>query len=379
MKVLFIIERYNEGGGATIALLSYINNNREISDYCIVCREIYRRFDSSVSVKEGDEYCIYEEIVRKHFDLIHFFRAGGADFFENSIKFLISKGVNLPIITTVCQKPSYDGLWLTPYEIRHSDVLVFIDKAAYDDRMYSFISSNHKRMIYFGFDEHMLNLTENMLKDYHLSSETVVYGRGSSLNKCPSDMFDVFDRIRTPKSFVIVGNGSNIEVEWIKRQSASRDYSIELIEGKPLFEWLKILNTFDVFLYYLPSNIYSSLDGTLRQAMLLEKPVVFCGPEAPREGLFHGENALIADTADDIPNLCEQLYLNYDLRKKLGKNARKSTIEILSLKSTINQYNDLMKELISSKRCNNMRNVPLSFYIKYYSRRLAAYIKRVIA
>ncbi len=378
MKVLFIIERYNEGGGATLALLSYIHNNKEISDYCIVCKEIYKKYDSEVNLKEGDEYCIHEEITSKDYSLIHFFRAGGADYFRQTIEFLISKGVNLPVIITVCQKPSYDGLWLTPYEIRHSDMLVFLDKAAYDDKMYRFISSNNKRMIYFGFDDQMMNITENMLKDYHPLSKTVVYGRGSSLNKCPSDMFDVFDKITTPKSFVIVGNGSKAKVDWISKQSECRNYTIKLIEGKPLIEWLKILNSFDVFLYYLPADIYSSLDATLRQAMLLEKPVVFCGPEAPKEGLYHGENALIAKSAKDIPHLCEQLYHDKDLRRKLGKNARKSTIEILSLKLTIDQYNDLMKEMLSSRRCNHMPNVPLSFYVKYYSKRVVLYLKRKI-
>lgn len=41
-KIIFCIETFNVGGGATIALMSLIKNNPEIKDYVIFCRNIIR-------------------------------------------------------------------------------------------------------------------------------------------------------------------------------------------------------------------------------------------------------------------------------------------------------------------------------------------------
>ena len=75
---------------------------------------------------------------------------------------------------------------------------------------------------------------------------------------------------------------------------------MEIEDVFTIISWLRLLNKFDVFLYHLPEKIYSSIDGTLGDAMLLKKAVVYFGPEAPKERLINGVNGLIAKTEEEI-------------------------------------------------------------------------------
>lgn len=76
------------------------------------------------------------------------------------------------------------------------------------------------------------------------------------------------------------------------------------------------------FLYYLPLKAYSSIDGTLGEAMLLQKPVIYYGPEAPKERLIHGYNSLIANNKEEISVLCNKLAKDEEMRLQLGLKAR---------------------------------------------------------
>ena len=160
-------------------------------------------------------------------------------------------------------------------------------------------------------------------------------------------MFDVFDKINYPKSFIIVGGGKK---QWIIREINKRKkYSVKLIDNLRYEEWIKVLNSFDVFLYYLPLKAYSSIDGTLGEAMLLQKPVIYYGPEAPKERLIHGYNSLIANNKEEISVLCNKLAKDEEMRLQLGLKARETTLENFSIETTIDSYNILYNKLLTKK------------------------------
>ena len=348
-NIIFCIETFNIGGGATIALMSLIKNNPDIKDYVIFCRNIIRNeksLEGKIIVGKGNDIITFFQ--REKFDLIHWFKANGNCLFEDLIKEMCKYEWKIPILTTICQKPSCKSLLLSPCEILYSNHLVFIDKAAYNDALFQFIPNSKKSMIYFGFGQELLEIIDKVRKNTpYIKTNQIIYGRGSSLNKCPKDMFDVFDKINHPKSFIIVGGGKK---QWIIREINKRKmYDVKLIDNLRYEEWIKVLNSFDVFLYYLPLKAYSSIDGTLGEAMLLQKPVIYYGPEAPKERLIHGYNSLIANNKEEISVLCNKLAKDEEMRLQLGLKARETTLENFSIERTIDAYNILYNKLLTKK------------------------------
>ena len=114
-KIIFCIETFNVGGGATIALMSLIKNNPEIKDYVIFCRNIIRNertLEGKIIVGKGNDILSFFQ--RKKFDLIHWFKANGNCLFEDLIKEMCKYEWRFPILTTICQKPSCKSLLLSP-------------------------------------------------------------------------------------------------------------------------------------------------------------------------------------------------------------------------------------------------------------------------
>ena len=384
-NIIFCIETFNIGGGATIALMSLIKNNPDIKDYVIFCRNIIRNeksLEGKIIVGKGNDIITFFQ--REKFDLIHWFKANGNCLFEDLIKEMCKYEWKIPILTTICQKPSCKSLLLSPCEILYSNHLVFIDKAAYNDALFQFIPNSKKSMIYFGFGQELLEIIDKVRKNTpYIKTNQIIYGRGSSLNKCPKDMFDVFDKINHPKSFIIVGGGKK---QWIIREINKRKmYDVKLIDNLRYEEWIKVLNSFDVFLYYLPLKTYSSIDGTLGEAMLLQKPVIYYGPEAPKERLIHGYNSLIANNKEEISVLCNKLAKDEEMRLQLGLKARETTLENFSIERTIDAYNILYNKLLTKKEFIHL-DMPFFYLCHYYmckryfllKRKLFDFVKKIM-
>lgn len=376
-KIIFCIETFNVRGGATIALMSLIKNNPEIKDYIIYCSKIFRNEKSlknKVVVGQGGDILAF---FKEHsFDLIHWFKADGNFLFADLIEKIREYELDIPILTTICQKPSYKSLLLSPYEMRYSKHLVFIDKTAYNDVKFQFIPNTKKSRIYFGFGPELLEIIDRVReKTPHVKTNEIIFGRGSSLNKCPKDMFDIFDRIDNPKSFIIVGGGKK---QWIIRKiNRRKTYNIKLIDNLKYEEWIKILNSFDVFLYYLPMKAYSSIDGTLGEAMLMQKPIVYYGPEAPKERLINDYNSLIATSKEELPALCNILAKNEKMRLRLGIKARQTILEKFGIEATINAYNSLYSNVLKEKEAIPF-DIPFSYLCYYYTCNKYFHVKKII-
>lgn len=367
-KVVFCIDNYIKDGGASSALINYCRNNPFLESPVIFCRNLItngRKLDEQVQKGSGKD--IIDFYIEHSYDLIHWFKSDGDELFFQITDELKKRKVFIPIVTTMCQQPTFPFYQLSIREIEYSLVTVFIDKTAYDNRYYSFIPKKNKRMIYFGTKKDHFAFYEKMVKSYNpqkAEGEPIIYGRGSSLIKCPRDMFEVFDAIAPPKKFIIVGDGDRT---WIEKEIAKRknQYEIELIGNLPYLKWLEVESTFDVFLYYLPPDAYSSIDGTLGEAMLMSKPVVYCGPEAPKERFENGYNALVADHPSEIAPLCNKLADDPLLREKMGRMACETTKRDFKLETTISKYNELYRDVLDMSY-KDFPQVPVFVRLKYF-------------
>lgn len=359
MKVLFLIQNYSIIDGTSMVLYEYIEENEEIDNYKIICRR-YKDKQTAINLVSVNSFKeLEQEIESGNYCIIHYFKTHGYDLFDWTIKILKKLNMSVPIITTICQKPSYKGLLLSPKEIRLSNVLVFIDKASFYDKLYPFIPIEKKRLNYFGRQQSNIELTKEILSRRSKNAKYIIIGRGSSLNKCPRDIIEIYNKIRIPyKKLVIVGITSN---SWLHKLTLNRE-DIVLIPPVSYNEWLEICNTFDVFWYYIPKTSHSSIDGTLGDAMLLEKPVVYMGSEAPKERFSEGDGC-VAESEGEMLNYLEVLGSDDKLRYDIGKKARNRIIDMFSLKTTITNYNHYYREIV---RVNTPIYVKIPFSYKLY-------------
>ena len=328
-RIVFLVDRYttSDAAGAAVAIRSLYDALIESYDIHILCgyaddlRNEKRKI-LEVTPKEAQMY-----IKTWNIDIIHYFKATGRRFFSGVMSCLKNENIHKTILTTICQKPSYYGLELSPLEIAESNCLIFIDKAAYDDVFYKFIPQKKKKLIYFGYTEAHALLIDIIRSGQSIENhEFIHFGRGSSLNKCHKDMIKVFDRINTPmpKRFTFIGGRKLPKL--LQKQIKDR-VDVEWKPAMAYQDWLKNCATFDVFLYQLPENAYSSIDGTLGDAMLLGIPPIVYGPAAIKERINHGEDGFIAESIEEMVEYANILSNDSVLRKKMGQSARKSTLK----------------------------------------------------
>ena len=345
--IIYCIDNYNgrSGAGASNALRFLITRNSKLYNYKLYCKN-YNKGDLQDIIPEiatGKE--IVDEFVKGDYKCIHWLRAESCELYLEMIKEIKSRKLEIPIISTICQQPDAPGFFLGPMEVKYPSRIVFIDDTAYNNYNFRFIPSSRKLMLRFGgLSKETFENADRILNSIGKGkNDTIVYGRGSSLNKCPKNMFDIFDRIAYPKKFIIVGKG---EMDWIQKEISKRDYEIILLDSMPYNQWLETVATFDIFLYHLPMEAYSSTDGTMMNAMLMKKPVVYLGPDAPREILVDNVNARIAQSEEQLVKYCNELAKNEQERIRLGENARKTCEQFQTCEQffeTINRLYDNIK------------------------------------
>ena len=338
LKIAVVIDVYSKDGGASKAARTYAQRLKENGhESFFACTNTLPSEEYPEDVTEIRSVKACEDFLRNNrIDVIHYFKAAKSikygPVFKKFIKARKNNGrEDIKVITTVCQQPSYPNTILTPFEIYYSDYLIFIDKTAYNDPLYSFIPKEKKTWMYLSATRDSLKnsvVDQYVKQSYELKNNTIVFGRGSTLNKCPKDILDVYDQIKTEteKKFVIVGVPQT--KNWLtKKISKRRKKDVETYPLLPIAEYAKAVSTFDVMLYYIPDKIYSSIDGSLRTAMRMGVPVVVCGAPAPKETVVHGENGYIANNTKELVEYAEKLANDTLLRERMGIAARRLFFE----------------------------------------------------
>lgn len=361
MKILYLISYYKIGDGASAGTYSLIKDDSFFEDYLLLCRwKISSQEDLKIKVISSKRDII-EVLKQNKYDLIHYIKASYSEIFELTINSLNKLNLNIPIVTTVCQRPSFPNLLLSPLELKYTSHFVFIDKASYNDSLISFIPYDKRSMIYLVSEKNRI-MTEGILPKKNTDG-VIIYGRGSTLNKCPRNMFEIFDKIDIPnKIFCIVGipEGDN----WVRKEAAKRK-NVLIYPLLPFKEWFEICKTFDISLYQIPTDSHASLDSNLGLPMLMQKPTVYYGSAAPKERFIHGVNGFVANNYDEIVEYATLLGKDEKLRHKIGINARISTIEMFSSQKKIDAYNKIYTYLTNRNNVSNKIKIPFCYRYKY--------------
>lgn len=360
-KVLILQNSLSDNDGSSFGLVGLLNDLDFIQSYKILT--LNNRMTSSelnVSVvKSFDE--VRDEIYSNDYDIIHNFRVVGSDLIKWTLKALEINNKKIPIITTVNQRPSFILSLLTPEEIRNSYKIVLIDQASYNNKLISFIPENRKCLNYYCTsrnEELFENFYSERLSKKIRSGDKVIFGRGSTLNKCPKDVIEIFQKIDIPnKEFRIYGVSKG---SWLEKMASSFD-NVKVFPLLPLSEWYEALKDFDIFLYQLPKYSHASLDGTLGAAMKFGIPAVYYGPEAAKERFVNGVNGFVANTKTAIVEYATLLGKDEELRLKIGKEGRNSTLKKLDWRKTHEVYHKLYEE---ASVCDDI-SVPLKYQFVY--------------
>lgn len=363
MNIISLIDWFKIGNGASSAITSIDKFYKQegISHY-FTCD--YSDSELPQNAFLWSEEKILNLLQNKDVVIFHYYHSGGVKgkgIFYKLTNLLKKENLSIPIITTVLQRPSYPYTILTPYIILNSSHIVFIDKTSYNDPLYKFIPKEHKSMFYCTFPEspERIKMLDSLAKERNCKDKFVsfIYGRGSTIGKCPNDTIDVFKKINVPsKKFIICGVDDE---SWIAKK-ALKESNITTYPNMKYENWEKMCSTFDVFLYYLPKDTYSSLDGNLGLAMRLGIPPIVFGPSAPKERIIHGVNGFIANTKEEIIYYAQLLFQDDNLRKNIGKNARDTTYSMLHNRDSIEGYLNLYKTVTRKSKTYNI-NIPFAF------------------
>lgn len=350
MKILYLIYEYQEYGGASTALRAQIENDCGFySEYLVVAGEV-GLCESPIRIttsSDCDTICQFIDTDEKL--VVYYVKSCPSTILYDILDLFKKK----PIVVIQCdQSPSYRNLWLSPFELKVAWHIVFIDKSSFNDSLIQFIPEACRSMCY--------STSNYIYKEFSGIPKSdnngkIVFGRGSSMNKCSKEMFDVFDKIDVPnKVFRIVGipEGDN----WVRRE-ASRRNNVEVYDFQPGEKWETLCNSFDVFLYQLPTDSYASIDGTLGLAMLLKKPCVYMGSPAPKERFHHGENGYVANTIEEMAEYATLLGRDPELRNRIGERARETTIEEFRPEVSIEKY----KQIYNNLDYRTAFKIPLSY------------------
>lgn len=369
LNIAIIIDVFDTKGGAFRSAMKAASSLRSMAHtVTIVCttKRVKEELEGVIFLKSID--CIIDFIQKSNLDAIVYMKAAKSSFktsiFNNFVRAQKKSELRIPIITVVCQQPANFSTILTPYEINNSNHLIFIDKTAYHTPLYNFIPESKKSWTYLSIPDANNSINDRYCKtNYDIKDKTIVFGRGSSLGKCPKDTLDVFDRISVTCNKLFIIAGVYPSGNWLARKVARRNKNNVIIKAPmPFDEWLTEASKFDIFLYYLPPKCHSSIDGTLGQVMLMGIPPVVYGPEAPKERIKQGVNGFIANTKDEFIKYAEMLANDTDLRSQIGKEARLTTIKL----NSVNWTNKLVELIYKETDSTSLRvKIPVlkSLYI----------------
>ena len=365
-------------GGASYAALdlrSGLFDHKDDLTIDVFTQYIEKTVFVRLNIKYGLEIIIggHEDLkkIASDYDLIHWFRTKSRKLFHS---FHENSGTQErpPLILTHCQQPSSFDLRLSPTELSLSNKLVFISKAGVNHRYHRFINPESKEMIYFG--------TGSIVPDFQKiirSQQEVRLIRGSSLNKCPKDMLNIFEKVGNDcVSFTIVGQGLQKSLkDEIKRLNLRK--RVEVIGHLDRDDWMNHLKIADVYFYQLSSNSYSAIDATIQDAMLSKLPVVYYGPSAPAELIIDGVTGYVARTKSEFIMKTKLLIDNKDLRLRMGEASRLRILRSFNHSQTVTKYMDLYKRtahLPIQASNHRLRSVPRLELIDYWFSGLINYL-----
>lgn len=162
------------------------------------------------------------------------------------------------------------------------------------------------------------------------------------------NLFSLIDAVKGLNvKLVLVGNGP-LEVALKKKVKEEGIENVVFAGVIPNERLPEELNKSEIFI--LPS-LYEGNPKTLLEAMACGLPVIGTNTVGIKEVVRHKENGYLCGTsAESIREAIMEVMKDEELKKRMGRNARKTIIENYSLKILAEKELELMEEILKHKR-----------------------------
>lgn len=227
-------------------------------------------------------------------------------------------------------------------------LIQFIEKIAYThaDAIITTSQSN----LNFINDNYSLNVEPVLITNY---IETQIFKPSKGKRKEKSicfvgrlskvkNLFNLFEALKEHNySLSIIGSGPLLCD--LKKFASTLDLNVNFLGTIPNHKIPQILNTHEIFI--LPS-LWEGMPKSLLEAMACGLPVIGTNVKGINEVIEDGKSGILCDTnPDSISKAIIYLMKDNDLKKKLGKNARKAIVKNYALESLVLKELEIMDKL----------------------------------
>jgi glycosyltransferase involved in cell wall biosynthesis len=149
-------------------------------------------------------------------------------------------------------------------------------------------------------------------------------------------------------SWKIVGDGPSKEELIFYINDLQLQDHVQLLGAKTTSEILELYNTADIF--FLPS-VYEGIANVVLEAMSMELPVVSSDCSGMKEVIQHDVNGLLASNYDhgQMADCLRKLCADYNKRKTLGLNARKTIVENFDIEKQLDVFEYNYQRLLETR------------------------------
>lgn len=156
-----------------------------------------------------------------------------------------------------------------------------------------------------------------------------------------------FNKTKANSYFLLAGEGTSKDELARLAKEYSLEKNVKFLGGVPIDLVTDYISIADVV---IATSLYSNMNRSIQEAMACERPVVAFDSGGTSKLIRHMENGILV-ASGDIDDFAEQLKIlfeNPELRKTLGKNARKTIMKERSweirIKKELGVYKKILRE-----------------------------------
>lgn len=184
-------------------------------------------------------------------------------------------------------------------------------------------------------------------------------------SKMHPDFVKICSKIDIPNvKFIICGGG---QIDEIKKEVTSRKLENRFIFTDFIDNINDYLEIFDVFGYLLSRNHYGTCDQSLAEAMGSAIVPIVLNNNMESYMVHNMYSGIVAKNEEEYISSIIEIYKNKDYRERLALKAKEEAFRRFSLKTTINEWNNIFDEIIKKERRNRvwpkeLKETPLDPY-----------------
>lgn len=228
-----------------------------------------------------------------------------------------------------------------------ADLFVFTSPLSYGCKNLKTLSQEAKTKLTWiwstrGFE--YIEIEQNKVNDSDITH--LIYVGNLDFAKVSSSFFHIAEQILSDRVHLdIIGPTNSIFDDCLSKSSARKFISNHGFISED--EKHRLLQRASIFFYPLNSNHYGTCDQTIQEAMMHGVvPVTFSNP-MERYMVDHLVNGLIADGKEVFIENLKILLSNNDTLSALSTNARRSALNIYSLKSLASEWSCVFAKIIN--------------------------------